>query len=54
MLRSTFEAINSNSLVYDGRLVVDHNFCTNDPSVYAAGVITKFSRRYRVKVDVEL
>ena len=52
--RATFEAINSNSLVYDGRLVVDHNFCTNDPVVYAAGVITKFARRYRCKTSMEL
>ena len=52
--RATFEAINSNSLVYDGRLVVDHHFCTNDPAVYAAGVITKFARRYRSKTPMEL
>ena len=45
--RTTFDAINGNSLVYDGRLVVDTHFCTNDKAVYAAGVITKFSRRYR-------
>ena len=47
---ATFEALNGNSLVYDGRLVVDTNFCTNDKAIYAAGVITKFSRRYRSKV----
>lgn len=52
--RVTFEAINSSSLVYDGRLVVDHNFCTNDPAVYAAGVITKFARRYRCKLAMDL
>jgi len=52
--RATFEAINSNSLVYDGRLVIDHSFLTNDPAVYAAGVITKFSRRHRCKIPMEL
>mmetsp|Transcript_28030 Transcript_28030/g.71900 ORF Transcript_28030/g.71900 Transcript_28030/m.71900 type:complete len:1184 (+) Transcript_28030:552-4103(+) len=52
--RATFEAINSNSLVYDGRLVVDHNFRTNDPVVYASGIITKFARRYRSKTRMEL
>jgi len=52
--RATFEAINGNSLVYDGRLVVDTSFCTNDKSIYAAGVITKFSRRYRTKTTMGL
>jgi len=50
--RATFDAINGNSLVYDGRLVVDTHFCTNDKAVYAAGVITKFSRRYRSKLQM--
>ena len=50
--RTTFDAINSNSLVYDGRLVVDTKFCTNDKSVYAAGEIIKFSRRYRSKLSL--
>jgi len=50
--RKTFEAINGNSLVYDGRLVVDTHFCTNDTSVYASGVIAKFSRRYRSKLNL--
>ena len=49
---STFEAINGNSLVYDGRLVVDAKFCTNDAAVYAGGVIAKFSRRYRSKLSL--
>jgi len=51
--RRTFEAINGNSLVYDGRLVVDTHFCTNDKAVYAGGVICKFSRRYRTKLSLE-
>jgi len=52
--RSTFEALNGNSLVYDGRLVVDATFCTNDKSIYAAGVVTKLSRRYRSKLSMNL
>ena len=51
---ATFAAINSNSLVYDGRLVVDNNFCTNDPSVYGGGPLVKFARRFRVKLAMEL
>jgi len=50
--RSTFDALNGASIVYDGRLVVDSKFCTNDKAVYAAGVITKFSRRYRSKLQM--
>ena len=50
--RSTFEALNGNSLVYDGGLVVDTHFCTNDKSIYAAGEITKLSRRYRSKLSM--
>ena len=50
--RTTFHAINGNSLVYDGRLVVDTNFCTNDKAIYAGGVITKLSRRYRSKLNM--
>lgn len=41
-----FTAITENSLVYDGRLVVSSTFATADPSVFAAGTIAKFSRKY--------
>ncbi|XP_056099351.1 cilia- and flagella-associated protein 61 [Rhinichthys klamathensis goyatoka] len=41
-----FKAINDACLVFDGRLVVDTTFHTNDPSIYAAGPLTKYSRRY--------
>ncbi|XP_077075581.1 cilia- and flagella-associated protein 61 [Siphateles boraxobius] len=41
-----FKAINDACLVFDGRLVVDNTFHTNDPSIYAAGPLTKYSRRY--------
>lgn len=33
-------------MLYLGRLVIDHNCQTNDPSIYAAGTLTKYSRRY--------
>ncbi|NXF36523.1 CFA61 protein, partial [Nyctibius bracteatus] len=42
----TFKAINDACLVFDGRLVIDTEFCTNDVSIRAAGPLTKFSRRY--------
>lgn len=44
--RDAFRAINDSCLVFDGRLVIDRTFCTNDPSIYAAGPLTKYSRRY--------
>ncbi|XP_018118396.1 cilia- and flagella-associated protein 61 isoform X2 [Xenopus laevis] len=41
-----FKAINDACLVYDGRLVVDTAFHTNDDSIRAAGTLTKYSNRY--------
>ena len=43
---SAFKAMNDACLVYDGRLVIDRDFHTNDSSIFAAGPLTKFSRRY--------
>ncbi|NXI57394.1 CFA61 protein, partial [Chloroceryle aenea] len=43
-----FKAINDACLVFDGRLVIDTKFCTNDVSIRAAGPLTKYSRRYYV------
>ncbi|XP_069810288.1 cilia- and flagella-associated protein 61 [Dendropsophus ebraccatus] len=43
-----FKAINSACLVYDGRLVIDSTFHTNDSSIRAAGPLTKYSSRYYV------
>ncbi|XP_006163691.1 cilia- and flagella-associated protein 61 [Tupaia chinensis] len=42
----TFKALNDACLVYDGRLVIDTNFHTNDIAIRAAGSLTKFSNRY--------
>ncbi|XP_028928234.1 cilia- and flagella-associated protein 61 isoform X2 [Ornithorhynchus anatinus] len=42
----TFKALNDACLVYDGRLVIDTNFHTNDVTIRAAGPLTKFSSRY--------
>ncbi|KAM6355899.1 LOW QUALITY PROTEIN: cilia- and flagella-associated protein 61 [Podargus strigoides] len=42
----TFKAINDACLVFDGRLVINTEFCTNDIRIRAAGPLTKYSRRY--------
>lgn len=39
--------MNDACLVFDRRLVISTNHVTNDPLIFAAGPITKFSRRYR-------
>ncbi|XP_072032047.1 cilia- and flagella-associated protein 61-like [Amphiura filiformis] len=41
-----FKAINDSCLVYDGRLVIDSLFHTNDLSIRGAGSLTKFQRKY--------
>ncbi|KAI4888586.1 hypothetical protein NFI96_016449, partial [Prochilodus magdalenae] len=41
-----FKAINDACLVFDGRLVIDTTFHTNDCAIRAAGPLTKFARRY--------
>jgi hypothetical protein len=43
-----FLAINSCHLVYDGRLVIDNDFHTNDACIRAAGRMTKYKRAYYV------
>ncbi|XP_057358665.1 cilia- and flagella-associated protein 61 isoform X2 [Manis pentadactyla] len=42
----TFKAFNDACLVYDGQLVIDSDFHTNDIAIRAAGSLTKFSSRY--------
>ena len=39
-------AVNDACLVYDGRLVIDATFHTNDACIRAAGPVTKFQRKY--------
>lgn len=41
----SFTAINSAYLLFDGRLVIDSTYHTNDCKIYAAGPLTKLSRR---------
>ncbi|ESO85404.1 hypothetical protein LOTGIDRAFT_107567 [Lottia gigantea] len=42
----SFKAINDACLVYDGKLVVDSLFHTNDVSIRGAGTLTKYQRKY--------
>ncbi|XP_014664665.1 PREDICTED: cilia- and flagella-associated protein 61-like isoform X2 [Priapulus caudatus] len=44
-----FKAINNSCLVYDGKLVIDATFHTNDVCIRAAGPLTKFARRYHIE-----
>lgn len=44
-----FVAVNEAALMYDGKLVIDHNFRTNDPYIYGAGSFTKYQKRYFAK-----
>lgn len=41
-----FKALNDACLVFDGKLVVDSTFHTNDISIRAVGSVTKYQRRY--------
>ncbi|KAJ3084182.1 hypothetical protein HK102_000739 [Quaeritorhiza haematococci] len=43
----TFASINDSCLVFDGRLVIDKYFRTQDPNIYAAGSISKYSSIYQ-------
>ena len=49
-----FKALNDESLVFDGRLVVDASFKTNDPAVFAGGDLVKFARRIQDKRKLDL
>jgi len=41
-----FKAINDSFLVFDGKLVIDSQYLTNDKHIRAAGTLTKYARRY--------
>nr|XP_033795156.1 cilia- and flagella-associated protein 61 isoform X2 [Geotrypetes seraphini] len=41
-----FKAINDACLIYNGRLVIDTTFHTNDVTIRAAGPLTKYSSQY--------
>ena len=43
--------MNSQSLIYDGALVVDGRFRTNDPTIFAGGPVVKHQRKLRATVQ---
>lgn len=49
-----FMALNDESLVFDGRLVVDAAFKTNDPKILAGGDLVKFARRIQDSRNMDL
>ncbi|XP_052767765.1 cilia- and flagella-associated protein 61-like [Mya arenaria] len=46
---NAFTAINDACLVYDGKLVIDAYFHTNDVCIRGAGSLTKFQRKYHAE-----
>ena len=45
--QDVFHSIHNNGLVYNGRLIVDKNFQTTDPSIFSSGSLCEFSGRYK-------
>eukprot|EP00760_Papus_ankaliazontas_P031348 PhM_4_TR5243/c0_g1_i1/m.42300 len=46
-------ALNKRSIVFDGRVIIEHNYRTTDSAIYAAGPIAMFSRRFGKSNDFE-
>ena len=44
-----FRAVNDACLVFDGKLVIDATFHTNDIAIRSAGSLTKYQRRYHAE-----
>ncbi|XP_045474715.1 cilia- and flagella-associated protein 61-like isoform X3 [Harmonia axyridis] len=45
----TYQAIYKAGLVFDGKLIIDCNFRTNDPFIFAAGTLTQYSKKYHAE-----
>lgn len=43
---NAFKAINDSCLIFDGKLVIDSKFHSNDSDIHAAGPLTKYALRY--------
>ena len=44
---TVFDALDSEGIVYDGRLIIDHGFKTCDPRIAACGPMAGFSLRFK-------
>ena len=42
-----FYAIHNNGLVFNGRVIVNNQFLTTDPNIYAAGSLCEFSQQFK-------
>eukprot|EP00798_Chlamydomonas_sp_ICE-L_P016739 gene16739-23010_t len=51
--KTIFYCLNDTGIVYDGRVVVDNRFRTNDPNIYAGGSLSKLSRKFSSTVQYE-
>jgi len=47
-------ALNKRSIVFDGRVIVKHNYRTTDPQIYAVGPIAMFSGRFGPSDEFEM
>lgn len=45
-MRFTISALSHAGLIFDGLLVIDPECRTNDPFIFAAGTMTKYSRKF--------
>ncbi|KAI8432143.1 hypothetical protein MSG28_004620 [Choristoneura fumiferana] len=43
---NAFQAIHRSGMAYDAGILIDHQFRTNDPSIFAAGPSTRYCPRY--------
>lgn len=47
-------ALNKRSIVFDGRVIIENNYRTTDPNIFAAGPVAMFSRRFGPSEDFDV
>ncbi|CUG90290.1 Hypothetical protein, putative [Bodo saltans] len=47
-------ALNKRSIVFDGRVIIENNYRTTDPNIFAAGPVAMFSRRFGKTEDFDV
>ena len=50
---NVLSALNKRSIVFDGRVIVENNYRTTDPNIFAAGPVAMFSLRFGSGRDFE-